>query len=204
LSSEVIVPYSRRALTKYLELGVDDPVSEEVSGLDVVECIESRTSIRSFKPDPVDDITLDEALRVANLAPSAGNLQARDFVVVKNIHTKKALSKAAYDQDFVKSAPAVIVVCANLDRIGHYGERGRTLYCIQDAAAAIQNMMLFLHSKGIGSVWVGAFDERRAAEAVGVPEHIRPVAIVPVGYPATMGIRRPRLPREQIVHREKW
>jgi nitroreductase len=191
-------------LTKYLELGVDDLVSKEACGLDVVECIESRTSIRSFKPDPIDDSTLNEALRVANLAPSAGNLQARDFIVVKNVHTKKLLTAAAYNQDFVKSAPAVIVVCANLDRIAHYGDRGRTLYCLQDAAAAIQNMMLFLHSKGIGSVWVGAFDERRAAEAVEVPEHIRPVAIVPVGYPTTGGIRRPRLLGEQIVHWEKW
>ena len=172
--------------------------------MDVVECIESRTSIRSFKPDPVDDLTLDEALRVANLAPSAGNLQARDFVVVKNIHTKKALSEAAYNQDFIKSAPTVIVVCANLDRIGHYEDRGRTLYCIQDAAAAIQNMMLFLHSKGIGSVWVGAFDERKAAEALGLPEHARPVAIVPIGYPAERGVRRRRLSQSQIVHMERW
>jgi nitroreductase len=179
-------------------------VPKEAVGLDVVECIESRTSIRSFKPDPVDDLVLDEALRVANLAPSAGNLQARDFVVVKNVHSKKALSKAAYDQDFIKAAPAVIVVCANLDRIGHYGDRGRTLYCLQDAAAAIQNMMLYLHSRGIGSVWVGAFDERGVAEAVDLPKHILPVAIVPVGFPATRGIRRPRLPPEHIVHREKW
>ncbi|MBU0685228.1 MAG: nitroreductase family protein [Thermoplasmatota archaeon] len=172
--------------------------------MDVVECIESRTSIRSFKPDPIDDLTLNEALRVANLAPSAGNLQARDFVVVKSIHTRKALSEAAYNQDFVKSAPAVIVVCANLDRIGHYGDRGRTLYCIQDAAAAVQNMMLFLHSKGIGSVWVGAFDEEKAAEALGLPEHARPVAIVPIGYPAETGVRRRRLLQSQIVHMEKW
>jgi nitroreductase len=172
--------------------------------LDVVECIESRTSIRSFKPDPVDDLTLDEALRVANLAPSAGNLQARDFVVVKNIRTRKALSIAAYNQDFVKSAPAVVVVCANLDRIKHYGDRGRTLYCIQDAAAAIQNMLLFLHSKGIGSVWVGAFDERKAAEALVLPEHARPVAIIPIGYPAEIGVKRKRLLQSQIVHMEKW
>jgi nitroreductase len=201
---EVIVPYSRRALTKYLELGVDDPLPKGEYDLDVGDCIESRVSIRSFKPDPVDDLLLDAALRVANLAPSAGNLQARDFVVVKNIQTKKALAKAAYNQDFVKSAPAVVVVCANLDRIGHYGDRGRTLYCLQDAAAAIQNMMLFLHSKGIGSVWVGAFDEGKAAEALGLPKHARPVAMIPIGYPAEKGVKRKRLLQSQIVHMEKW
>lgn len=179
-------------------------MQKETRKMDIVECIEGRTSIRSFKPDPVDELVLDEALRVANLAPSAGNLQSRDFVVVKNVHTKKALSAAAYNQDFVRSAPAVIVVCANLERVSHYGDRGRTLYCLQDSAAAIQNMMLFLHSKGLGTVWVGAFDERRAAEALGLPEFARPVAIVPIGYPLESGVRRKRLSQSQIVHMEKW
>jgi nitroreductase len=75
---------------------------------------------------------------------------------------------------------------------------------LQDAAAAIQNMMLFLHSKGIGSVWVGAFDEEKAAEALGLPKHARPVAMIPIGYPAEKGVKRKRLLQSQIVHMEKW
>jgi nitroreductase len=172
--------------------------------MDVVECLEGRTSIRAFRPDPVDDSIVDEALRMANLAPSAGNLQARDFVVVKGIHTKKALAEAAYKQDFVRTAPVVVVCCANLERISHYGERGRSLYCLQDVAAAIENMMLFLFSKGIGSVWVGAFDEKKASGALNLPPHARPVALVPIGYPAEPGVRRRRLQQSQIVHREGW
>ncbi|MGQ9587941.1 MAG: nitroreductase family protein [Thermoplasmata archaeon] len=172
--------------------------------MDTEECIEGRTSIRAFKPDPVDDPVVDEALRMANLAPSAGNLQARDFVVVRNVHIKKLLMEAAYGQDFVRTAPVVVVVCANLERIKHYGDRGRTLYCLQDAAAAIENMLLYLHSRGLGAVWVGAFDERKAAEALGLPDHARPVAIVPIGHPAEKGVRRRRLPMEHIVHRERW
>ena len=172
--------------------------------MDVRECIEGRTSIRVFRPDPVDDEIVNEALRMANLAPSAGNLQARDFVVVKVASTKKALAEAAYGQDFVRTAPVVIVFCADLERIKHYGDRGRTLYCIQDTAAAVQTMMLYLHDKGIGTVWVGAFDEKKAGAALNLPEHARPVAIVPLGYPADEGVRRKRLPLEQLVHREKW
>lgn len=172
--------------------------------MDIAECIESRTSIREFRPDPVDDGIVTEALRMANLAPSAGNLQARDFIVIKNAATKKALAQAAYGQDFVRTAPVVVVFCANLETIGHYGERGRSLYCLQDVAAAVQNMSLYLHSKGLGSVWVGAFDEEKARAAVGAPPHARPVALLPLGYPAERGVHRKRLPLDSLVHWEKW
>ena len=172
--------------------------------MDVVECIEGRTSIRVFKADPVEDRILDEALRLANRAPSAGNLQARDFVVVKDVSVKKALMFAAFSQEYVRTAPVVVVFCANLERIGHYAERGRELYCLQDVAAAVQNFCLYLHSEGIGSVWVGAFDEAKAAAALGTPAHVRPVALVPIGYPAENGLKRKRLPNEKLVHRDRW
>jgi nitroreductase len=170
--------------------------------MDVVECIEGRTSIRVFRPDPVEDEVVNEALRLANLAPSAGNLQARDFFVVRDLKKKNALMEAALNQDFVKTAPVDIVCCANLQRIEHYGERGRSLYCLQDVAAAIENMMLYLHSKGLGSVWVGAFDEVKARRALNLPAHLRPVAILSIGYPAEKGIHRKRLALDQVVHQE--
>jgi nitroreductase len=172
--------------------------------MDIVDCIEGRTSIRVFASDPVDESIVVEALRLANLAPSAGNLQARDFVVVRDVATKRALMEAAFRQDFVRSAPVVVVFCANLERIAHYGERGRDLYCLQDVAAAIENMMLYLRSKGLGSVWVGSFDERKVSAALGLPSTVRPVAIVPLGHPGEPGVRRKRLPLESIVHRDRW
>jgi nitroreductase len=172
--------------------------------MDIETCIERRTSIRSFKPDPVDDDIVDEAMRLANLAPSAGNLQARDFVIVRDIAIKKALSEAAFRQDFIRTAPVVVVGCANLERIKHYQERGRTLYCIQDVSAAVENIMLFLQSKGLGSVWVGAFDEKAVCVALRLPSHARPIAIVPIGYPAEEGVRRKRLAVEKFVHIDGW
>jgi nitroreductase len=172
--------------------------------MDVVDCIEGRRSIRVFEPDPVDEKVIDEGIRMANLAPSAGNLQARDFIIVRNHSIKKKLMEAAYGQDFVETAPVVVVFCANLERISHYGDRGRTLYCLQDVAAAIQNMMLYLHSKGLGSVWVGAFDEKKAAEALATPAHIRPVAMLPIGHPAEKGVKRRRLAISEQAHRERW
>ena len=98
----------------------------------------------------------------------------------------------------------MVVFCANLDRIAHYGRRGRELYCLQDVAASIENFMLYLTSKGVGSVWVGAFDEQKAAEALSIPPGARPVAIVPVGHPAETGVRRKRLPQDALVHRGRW
>lgn len=172
--------------------------------MDVADAIEGRTSIRVFKADPVDDATVFEGLRLANLAPSAGNLQARDFVIVRDRATKKLLMKAAYGQDFIETAPVVVVFCADLDRIAHYGERGRELYCLQDVAASVQNMILYLHSRGLGSVWVGAFDEAKAAAALSLPSHARPVAMLPIGHPADEGVRRKRLPLSELVHRERW
>jgi len=172
--------------------------------MDVERCIEGRRSIRSFRAEGLDDRVVAEALRMANLAPSAGNLQARDFIVVKDQGTKKALAEAALDQDFVSEAPVVVVFCANLQRIGHYGERGRSLYCLQDTAAAVENMLLYLHSKGVGSVWVGAFDESRVRKILSVPSEGRPVAIVPIGYPAEEGSKTRRIDQDRIVHREKW
>ncbi len=172
--------------------------------MDVDSCIEERTSTRVFMSDPVDEATVVEALRMANLAPSAGNLQARDMIVVRNDHTKRLLVDAAFGQEFIRTAPVVVVFCANMQRIAHYGERGESLYALQDVAAAVENMILFLHSRGIGSVWVGAFDERRAADAVGTPKHARPVAIVPIGYPAERGVHRKRLALDELVHWEKW
>ena len=172
--------------------------------MDIVDCIEGRRSVRVFRPEPVEDAVVDRAIELGNMAPSAGNLQARGFVVVRDDSTKRRLKDAAYGQDFVRTAPVVVVACADLERIGHYGDRGRTLYCIQDAAAAVENMLLYLHSKGLGTVWVGAFDEAKAAEALSLPERVRPVAIIPIGHPAEPGVRRKRLPLSQLLHREKW
>ncbi len=172
--------------------------------MDIVDCIERRMSIRTFEQDPIDDSLVIEALRLANLAPSAGNLQARDFVIVRDVAVKKQLMEAAYRQDFIRSAPVVIVFCANLNRIAHYGARGRDLYCLQDVAAAVENVMLYLTSIGLASVWVGAFDERKVAEALSLPPDVRPVAMVPIGRGAETGVRRKRLPLEKLVHRDRW
>ena len=176
----------------------------DVNAMDVVKAIEERHSVRGFTDGDVPMDIVNEALRLGNLAPSAGNLQARDFIIVKDKGMKKKLSKAAFGQKFVEEAPVVLVVCCNLNRIKNYGERGESLYTIQDTAAAVENMMLYLVSKGYGTCWVGAFDEKEVGRLMELPDWAKAVAMVPVGKPKESGRTSPRLEQDTIVHSEKW
>ncbi|MDD1768646.1 MAG: nitroreductase family protein [Methanomassiliicoccales archaeon] len=171
--------------------------------MDLVECIEGRVSVRGFTSEGVPPELVTEAIRIGNLAPSAGNLQARDFVIVTDPGTRRSLAQAA-NQHYVEEAPVVIVCCANLQRISSYGHRGKELYCLQDVAAAIENMLLFFVEKGYGSCWIGAFDEKAVSRALSIPSHVRPVAMLPIGRPKAEGGKRPRMDPRQLMHYERW
>jgi nitroreductase len=182
----------------------NDSQQFEVHTMDVVKAIEERHSVRGFTGEDVPKDVIKEMLRLGNLAPSAGNLQARDFIVVRNQEMKKKLSKAAFGQRFVEEAPVVLVVCSNMNRIKNYGERGEHLYAIQDAAAAVENMMLYLVSKGLGTCWVGAFDEKEVGRLMELPDCAKAVALMPIGRPKESGRTTPRLEEDTLVHSEKW
>jgi nitroreductase len=128
--------------------------------VDVEEAIRKRRSIRRFKDKELPEGMVEKLIELANMAPSAGNLQARDFIVVRDQKTKDALAEAALDQEFISQAPVNIVVCANMERIGHYGHRGRTLYTLQDVAAAVQNILLAAISESLGTVWMTRIRKR--------------------------------------------
>jgi nitroreductase len=101
----------------------------------------------------------------------------------------------------VWEAPINLVVCANQERSARrYGDRGRTLYSVLDAAAAVENILLAAHSLGLGACWVGAFDAEKVSLALKLPKALRPVAIIPVGYPAEYPIPTPRMGLEEFVH----
>lgn len=173
--------------------------------MDLFEAIRGRRSVRRYLPDPVPEGDLRRILEAAIWAPSAGNLQSWEFVVVRDPARKEALARAAYGQGFVAQAPAVVVVCADRARsASEYGRRGWELYSIQDAAAATQNMLLAAHALGYGSCWVGAFDEGEVSRILGLPPRVRPLAIVPIGRPAEEPEPPPRLPLERVTHQEEF
>jgi nitroreductase len=173
--------------------------------MDLLEAIRGRRSIREFKPDPVKEEDLKRILEAGRWAPSAGNCQPSEFVVVKDPSVKRQLAAAALEQEFIAEAPVVIVVCANVPRSSwRYGRRGEGLYCIQDTAAAAQNILLAAYSLGYGTCWVGAFDEDAVAGVIGVPPGVRPVAIIPLGRPAERPSPPSRRPLSEIVHENRF
>ncbi len=171
--------------------------------MDFWEVVEQRRSIRRFRPDrDVPPETVERILRAAIAAPSAGNRQPWHFYVVREPQSKEWLARAAYNQRFVAEAPVVVVVCADPGQsAGRYGQRGSSLYCLQDTAAAVENMLLAVTALGLGACWVGAFDEVAAATALGLPPHLRPVAMVPIGHPAERrsSRRTPRRPLAEVT-----
>jgi len=152
--------------------------------MDFWDAISQRHSIRKYAEDKdVPEDLVDRILGAAVQAPSAGNRQSWHFLVVRNERLKLALARAA-SQKFVGEAPVVIAVCAVPERSGaRYGTRGTDLYTIQDTAAATEHILLAVTALGLGGCWVGAFDERAAATALDLPATLRPVALIPIGYP---------------------
>ena len=173
--------------------------------MDVFEAIKKRRSVRAYTSEEVSEEDVEKLLEAARRAPSAGNIQPWEFVIVTHAETKRKLSDAALHQTFIEEAPVVIVVCADVARSSWgYGSRGTNLYCLQDTAAAIENMLLAAQALGLATCWVGAFREDDVAKVVNTPRNVRPVAIVPVGSPAEKPRARPKRSLREIVHYEKF
>ena len=169
--------------------------------MDLWTAIDRRYSVRRFSSAEVSASTVRKILSAAIRAPTAGNRQPWHFIVVRREEVKHALARAAYGQGFVAQAPVVIVVCADPERSAmRYGARGRELYCLQDTAAATENILLAATALGLGGCWVGAFDEMAAARALALPRALRPVAMVPIGEPMPEpGGRTPRRPLSEVT-----
>jgi len=152
--------------------------------MDAFECIVTRVSVRTYEKKDVPNELVGQLLETAVRAPSAGNAQPWEFIVVKDLEIKKELASAALKQRHVETAPVVIVVCADPEKSAEkYGERGESLYCIQDTAAAIENMLLTAHSLGLGACWIGAFEEDKVRSTLNIPPKLKPVALITVGFP---------------------
>ncbi len=169
--------------------------------MDFFELIKTRCSMRAFTPQAVEDEKLQRILESINLAPSAGNLQAYEVYLVTRPEERTALMHAAWDQAFVAQAPVVLVFCTHAARSAKYGARGADLYCLQDATIACTYAMLAATALGLGSVWVGAFDDDAVWRALGSPQGQRPVAMLPIGYPAQEPKYRQRRALKDLIHR---
>ena len=169
--------------------------------MDIIEVIKKRRSIRAYLDRPVEPEKMERLLEAARLAPSASNRQEWRFVVVTDAARRTALIKAAGDQEFVGQAPVVIAACAETD--GHVMRCGQPCYPI-DVAIAVDHLTLQAVAEGLGTCWIGAFYEDQAKQILDIPDEIRVVELLTVGYPAKAPSPRPRLPVKKIVHWESW
>ena len=163
------------------------------------QVLKDRRSVRRYENRPVSRETISKLIDAAEAAPSAGNLRARKYVIITRKEMARALAMAAYGQSQIETAPLIIVVCADVDRsASRYGDRG-SLYAIQDADAATMCLLLAAHDMGLGACWNGAFDDQIVREALGLEEHILPVAIISLGWPAESPTAPPKRAAEELV-----
>ena len=170
--------------------------------MDFFEIVKERRSIRVFTDRPVEAEKIERILETALAAPSAGNLQAYKIFVVKSAEGRAALAAAALGQDYVRTAPVVLVFCTDAAQAAKkYGERGERLYTLQDATIACTFAMLAIEALGLATVWVGAFREEAVWKAIGSPAGLSPVAMLPIGYAGEKPEPTFRRSVEKLVHR---
>ncbi len=169
--------------------------------MDVMEAIKKRRSVRSYQKREVEEEKLNAVLEAGRLAPSAHNGQEWMFVVVKDESLRKKLSEAAKGQKFVAEAPVVIAACAvETEKVMSCGQ---TAYPI-DLAIAVDHMTLKAVEEGLGTCWVGAFFEDRVKPVLGIPDDVRVVVLLPLGYPAEARSDYSRKPIDEIVCFDTW
>ena len=169
--------------------------------MNVEEAIRTRRSIRAYQDKPLDDDTLTAVLEAARLAPSACNNQDWKFVVVRDPARRKQMAEACNGQDFVGQAGAVIAACStNPTRVMSCGVNAGDV----DLAIAVDHMTLRACELGLGTCWIGAFDQQKVKDLLGIPRDVTVIAVLPLGYPATEAGPRPRKPLDEIICHEKW
>ena len=167
--------------------------------MDVFEAVKKRRSIRNFKEKEIPK-DFEEKLKEALIwGPSAGNLQSRNFYFVKDRELKEKIAKAAAGQNFISLAPLVVVGCADLNIEKFYRQRGKEIYALCDTAVSLENMMLVATSLGLGTCWIGAFQENEVKKALDTSHNLRPIAIVPLGFPDSIPQAPERKNKEDII-----
>ncbi len=169
--------------------------------MNVFDSIKGRRSIRKYLQKPVEFDKISVILQAGSFAPSSGNLQDYRFIVVSKKSLIQGIASECTEQYWIAQAPILIVVCADSETTErYYGLRGQRLYCIQNCAAAIQNILLTAHYLGLGACWVGSFNEDYVKDSLRIPEKVRPQAIITLGYPDELPDDKESQPLEHMVY----
>jgi nitroreductase len=169
--------------------------------MELWDAINRRRSIRKFTDQPVEEAKLNRVLEAGRVAPSAGNRQEWKYVVVRDAALRGQLAEAANGQQFVGEAPVCLVCCAV--EAEHVMSCGQASYPI-DVAISVDHMTLAAVEEGLGTCWIGAFREPAVKKLLGIPEKVRVVALLPLGYPDMEPRARQRKPLSEIVSWDRW
>lgn len=166
--------------------------------------LSSRVSVREYEENPITDEDAEYILKTAATAPSAGNLEAWDVVIVTDDGQLEMLADSAGGQHQITDSGCVFVVCANYVRsMSRYGDRG-IMFAVEDATIAATYMMLAAHARRLHTCWVGAFDEGEVKGVLDLPTHIRPVALLCIGRGLPPEKGPERMEPEGHTHYDIW
>ena len=171
--------------------------------MDVQEAIRARKSIRKYSSKEIPEEKLTKMLEAMRLAPSAKNLQPWKFIIISDEEIKKKLIPACREQTFIADAPIIVVGCALLSEA--WGGMGGYMssYPI-DLAIALDHLTLAAVEEGLGTCWIGAFDEGEVKKILEVPDDIKVIALIPLGYPEREPNPRPRKELAEIICYNKY
>jgi len=170
-------------------------------GGNIVKEIFERRSIRRYLRSPIPDDDIEKLLKAAMAAPSAGNQQPWEFIIIKDKKMMAGITRFHPFSQMLKEAPLAIVVCADLDKEKHSG------YWVQDCSAATENILIEAQHLGFGAVWLGVYPVEDRVDGLkrllGLPVRVIPLSIVSLGYPAEKKEPSNRYDRSR-VHLNKW
>ena len=170
--------------------------------MDAMDALFSRRSIRKYTAEAITEEVLREILEAAMSAPSAGNQQSWHFIIIDDRKILNEVPTFHPHSLMLRGAPVAVLVCGDLHLEKHIG------YWAQDCSAATENLLLAVHAKGLGAVWLGIYprEERVAGlrKLLAIPDHVIPFALVPIGHPAES--KPPRSDRYHAlkIHHNRW
>lgn len=173
--------------------------------MDFETVVKRRRMCREYSDRDVPQEKVDRILDLASRYPSAGHTEPQEFIVVRDQQVKEDLARAALAQMFVSQAPLVIVVVSDVRRSARrYGERGVHFFSIIDGAFVAMLILLAVVDEGLGACFVGSFYDQEVQDVLGLPQDVRPIGIIPIGYCAEAPRRFPRRSRTHIVHHDRY
>ncbi len=171
--------------------------------MNIYEVIDTRLSVRKYKPDEVPDEVLNRGMNALRKAPSAGNNQPWRLIVVEDQSMRKKLSEATVGQEFIGNAPVIIVACGWKDKA--YSKMGGYWNSLPvDVTIALDHLTLAAAAEGLGTCWIGDFKENEVKKLLGIPGDVMIISLMSLGFPLVPSKPRPRKDLSEIVCREQW